>query len=43
MRTSAVITFGIDVEITVDGGAYAIRPNGPFMETGMAIKNVPGP
>ena len=34
---------GIDVEITVDGGAYATWPNGPFMETGMAIKNVPGP
>jgi carbon-monoxide dehydrogenase large subunit len=34
---------GLDVEIHVDGGAYATWPNGPFMETGMAIKNVPGP
>ena len=30
-------------QIHVDGGAYATWPNGPFMETGMAIKNVPGP
>jgi carbon-monoxide dehydrogenase large subunit len=37
------ILLGLDVEIRVDGGAYATWPNGPFMETGMAIKNVPGP
>jgi carbon-monoxide dehydrogenase large subunit len=37
------ILLGLEVEITVDGGAYATWPNGPFMETGMAIKNVPGP
>ncbi|MHA1108970.1 MAG: xanthine dehydrogenase family protein molybdopterin-binding subunit, partial [Alphaproteobacteria bacterium] len=34
---------GLDVEITVDAGAYSTWPNGPFMETGMATKNVPGP
>ena len=33
----------IDVDITVDAGAYSHWPNGPFMETGMAAKNVPGP
>lgn len=37
------LLLGLDVEIHVDGGAYATWPNGPFMETGMAIKNVPGP
>ena len=25
---------GIDVELIVDGGAYAMWPNGPFLETG---------
>ena len=34
---------GLDVDITVDAGAYSHWPNGPFMETGMAAKNVPGP
>jgi len=34
---------GIDVDITVDAGAYSHWPNSPFMETGMAAKNVPGP
>jgi aerobic carbon-monoxide dehydrogenase large subunit len=34
---------GIDVKIHVDAGAYATWPNGPNMELGMAIKNVPGP
>ena len=34
---------GLDVEIIVDAGAYSTWPNGPFMETGMAAKNVPGP
>ncbi len=34
---------GIDVELTVDGGAYAMWPNGPFLETGMAARNLPGP
>ena len=37
------LILGLDVELVVDGGAYATWPNGPFMETGMAIKNVPGP
>jgi carbon-monoxide dehydrogenase large subunit len=34
---------GLDVEIYVDAGCYSHWPNGPFMETGMAAKNVPGP
>jgi carbon-monoxide dehydrogenase large subunit len=34
---------GLDVEIVVDAGAYAHWPNGPFMETGMAARNIPGP
>src|SRR5258708_8203716 len=37
------LLLGLDVEIHVDGGAYATWPNGPFMETGLRIKNVPGP
>ena len=32
---------GIDVELIVDGGAYAMWPNGPFLETGMAARNLP--
>lgn len=34
---------GIEVDVQVDAGAYATWPNGPNMELGMAIKNVPGP
>jgi len=34
---------GIEVDVEVDAGAYATWPNGPNMELGMAIKNVPGP
>jgi aerobic carbon-monoxide dehydrogenase large subunit len=34
---------GIDVELIVDGGAYAMWPNGPFLETGMVARNLPGP
>src|SRR4051812_29476605 len=34
---------GLDVDIYVDAGAYAHWPNGPFMETGMAARNIPGP
>jgi carbon-monoxide dehydrogenase large subunit len=34
---------GLDVEIYVDAGAYSHWPNGPFMETGMAARNIPGP
>src|SRR3546814_9091767 len=30
-------------DLRVDAGAYATWPNGPNMELGMAIKNVPGP
>jgi carbon-monoxide dehydrogenase large subunit len=37
------IVSGIDAEITVDGGAYALWHTGPFMETGMAARNLPGP
>ena len=33
----------LEVEIVVDAGAYSHWPNSPFLETGMAIKNVPGP
>jgi carbon-monoxide dehydrogenase large subunit len=33
----------LDVAIIVDAGAYSHWPNSPFLETGMAIKNVPGP
>ncbi len=34
---------GIDAELIVDAGAYALWPNGPFLETGMAARNIPGP
>ncbi len=34
---------GLDVDIYVDAGAYSHWPNGPFMETGMASRNIPGP
>ena len=34
---------GMEVEIHVDAGAYSHWPNGPFMETGMAARNIPGP
>ena len=34
---------GIDAEVYVDAGAYSLWPNSPFMETGMAMKNIPGP
>jgi carbon-monoxide dehydrogenase large subunit len=34
---------GIDAELIVDAGAYAMWPNGPFLETGMAARNLPGP
>ncbi len=34
---------GLEVEIHVDAGAYSHWPNGPFMETGMAARNIPGP
>ena len=37
------IISGIDAEITIDGGAYALWHTGPFMETGMAARNLPGP
>jgi carbon-monoxide dehydrogenase large subunit len=33
----------MEVEIHVDAGAYSHWPNGPFMETGMAARNIPGP
>ncbi len=34
---------GLEVEVYVDAGAYSHWPNGPFMETGMAVSNIPGP
>lgn len=34
---------GIDADVIVDTGAYSIWPSGPFMETGMAARNLPGP
>lgn len=34
---------GLDAELIVDAGAYAMWPNGPFLETGMAARNLPGP
>ena len=37
------IILGLDVEMYVDAGAYSHWPNGPFMETGMASRNIPGP
>ena len=37
------IVAGIDAEIVIDGGAYALWHTGPFMETGMAARNLPGP
>lgn len=37
------IISGIDVDLVVDAGAYALWPNGPFLETGMAARNLPGP
>ena len=33
----------IDAELIVDAGAYALWPNGPFLETGMAARNIPWP
>ncbi|MBI3512511.1 MAG: xanthine dehydrogenase family protein, partial [Proteobacteria bacterium] len=33
---------GLDAEIFVDGGAYALWPNSALMETGMALRNLPG-
>ncbi len=34
---------GLEGELIVDAGAYSIWPSGPFMETGMAARNLPGP
>ena len=34
---------GIEAELVVDAGSYSIWPSGPFMETGMAARNLPGP
>jgi carbon-monoxide dehydrogenase large subunit len=33
----------LDCDLIVDAGAYALWPNGPFLETGMAGRNLPGP
>ncbi len=40
-RTGRVL--GIEAEIIVDAGAYSIWPGGPFLETGMAARNLTGP
>jgi carbon-monoxide dehydrogenase large subunit len=37
------ILLGVDAELIVDAGAYSLWPNGPFLETGMAARNIPGP
>ena len=34
---------GIDAELTVNAGAYALWHSGPFMETGMAARSLAGP
>lgn len=34
---------GIEADVIVDTGAYSVWPSGPFMETGMAARNLPGP
>ncbi len=34
---------GIEGDIYVDAGAYALWPTGAFMETSMAARNLPGP
>jgi carbon-monoxide dehydrogenase large subunit len=33
---------GLDAEVFVDAGAYALWPNSALMETGMAVRNLPG-
>ncbi|RAI42539.1 xanthine dehydrogenase family protein molybdopterin-binding subunit [Rhodoplanes roseus] len=40
--TSGVL-LGIEGDVFVDAGAYALWPSGPFMETSMAARNLPGP
>ena len=37
------LLLGLEGELIVDAGAYSIWPSGPFMETGMAARNLPGP
>ena len=37
------VILAVDAELIVDAGAYALWPNGPFLETGMAARNIPGP
>lgn len=34
---------GIDADLTVDGGAYALWHTGPVLEAGMAARNLTGP
>ena len=34
---------GIKAELFVDAGAYSLWPSGPFMESSMAARNLPGP
>ena len=43
MPTKHGRVLGIDAEIIVDGGAYGCGRTGPFQETGMAARNLPGP
>ena len=37
------VLLGLDAEIVIDAGAYALWHTGPFIETGMAAGNLPGP
>ena len=43
MPTDAARCSGSMSRSIVDAGAYALWPNGPFLETGMAARNLPGP
>jgi carbon-monoxide dehydrogenase large subunit len=40
-RTGRVL--GLKGELFVDAGAYSLWPSGPFMESSMAARNLPGP
>ncbi len=40
-RTGRVL--GLKGEVFVDAGAYSLWPSGPFMESSMAARNLPGP
>jgi carbon-monoxide dehydrogenase large subunit len=40
-RTGRIL--GLKGELFVDAGAYSLWPSGPFMESSMAARNLPGP